>query len=51
MITAEQVEAEQELAALCGVLNSSYARLVAIVAQALADESWAIAGVHSRSTG
>lgn len=47
MITAEQVEAEQELALLCGVLNSSYARLVAIVAQALSDESWAIAGVRS----
>jgi len=47
MITAEQVQAEEELASLCGVLNSSYARLVAIVAQALADESWAIAGVRS----
>jgi hypothetical protein len=43
----EQIEAEQELACLCGVLNSSYARLVAIVAQALKDESWAIAGVRS----
>jgi hypothetical protein len=39
MITAEQVDAEQELASLCGVLNQSYARLVAIVAAALADES------------
>ena len=47
MITAEQVDAEQELASLCGVLNQSYARLVAIVAAALADESWAIAGVRS----
>jgi len=47
MITPAQIEAEQELASLCGVLNSSYARLVAIVAQALADESWAIAGVRS----
>jgi len=47
MITAEQVDAEQELASLCGVLNSSYARLVGIVAAALADESWAIAGVRS----
>jgi hypothetical protein len=47
MITTEQVEAEQELASLCGVLNQSYARLVAIVAQALEDESWAIAGVRS----
>ena len=34
MITAEQVDAKQELASLCGVLNASYARLVAIVAQA-----------------
>jgi len=47
MITTAQIEAEQELASLCGVLNSSYARLVAIVAQALSDESWAIAGVRS----
>jgi len=47
MITTGQIEAEQELASLCGVLNSSYARLVAIVAQALSDESWAIAGVRS----
>ena len=45
--TSAQIEAEQELASLCGVLNSSYARLVAIVAQALSDESWAIAGVSS----
>jgi len=47
MITAAQVEAEQELASLCGVLNASHARLVAIVAGALADESWAIGGVRS----
>jgi hypothetical protein len=47
MITAAQVDAEQELASLCGLLNASYARLVAIVAQSLQDESWAIAGVHS----
>lgn len=47
MITTEQVEADQELASLCGVLNQSYARLVAIVAQALEDESWAIAGVRT----
>jgi hypothetical protein len=47
MITTEQVEAEHELASLCGVLNQSYSRLVAIVAQALEDESWAIAGIRS----
>ena len=47
MNTATQVDAEQELASLCGLLNASYARLVAIVAAALADESWAIAGVRS----
>ncbi len=47
MITAEQVDAERELASLCGVLNQSYSRLVAIMAAALADESWAIAGVRS----
>src|SRR5476649_2093361 len=47
MITTGQIEAEQELASLCGVLNTSYARLVAIVAAALVDESWAIAGVRS----
>ena len=47
MITAEQVDAEQELASLCGVLNQSYARLVAIVDQALQDESWAVGGVRS----
>ena len=47
MITAEQVAAEQELASLCGVLNASYSRLVAIVADALLDESWAIAGIQS----
>jgi len=46
MTTEAQVDAEQELASLCGVLNASYARLVTIVA-ALADESWAIAGVRS----
>jgi hypothetical protein len=38
---------EQELASLCGVLNASYARLVAITAGVLADESWAVAGVRS----
>ena len=47
MITGAQVDTEQELASLCGVLNASYARLVTIVAEALADESWAIAGVRS----
>ena len=47
MTIAAQVDAEQELASLCGVLNASYARLVTIVAEALADESWAIAGVRS----
>jgi hypothetical protein len=47
MITTRQIEAEQELASLCGVFNSSHARLVAIVAQALSDESWTIAGVRS----
>ena len=30
MNTATQVDAEQELASLCGVLNASYARLVTI---------------------
>jgi hypothetical protein len=38
---------EQEVASLCGVLNASYARLVAITAGVLADESWAVAGVRS----
>jgi hypothetical protein len=47
MITAAQVDAEQELALLCGVVNASYARLVAIMAGSLVDESWAIAGVRS----
>ena len=47
MITDAQVDTEQELASLCGVLNQSYARLVTLVAQALVDESWAIAGVRS----
>jgi hypothetical protein len=47
MITAAELSLEHELAALCGVLNQSHARLVAIVAQALQDESWAIAGVRS----
>ena len=37
MTTEAQVDAEQELASLCGVLNASYARLVTIVAEALAD--------------
>ena len=32
---------------VCGVLNASYARLVAIVDQSLQDDSWAIAGVRS----
>jgi Domain of unknown function (DUF222)/HNH endonuclease len=41
------VDVERELALLCGVLNQSYARLVAVVAQALSNESWAIAGVRS----
>jgi hypothetical protein len=40
-------DVEQDLALLCGALNQSYARLVTIVAQALDDESWAIAGVRS----
>ena len=47
MIPAAQVDAEQELASLCGVLNSSHARLVEIVADALVDGSWAIGGVRS----
>src|SRR5450759_2272256 len=47
MNSPPQVDAQQELASLCGVLNASYARLVAIVADALVDESWAIAGVRS----
>jgi Domain of unknown function (DUF222)/HNH endonuclease len=47
MNSPPQVDAEAELASLCGVLNASYARLVAIVADALDDESWAIAGVRS----
>ena len=47
MITTAQVDVEQELASLCGVLNQSYARLVTIVSAALVDESWAIAGVRS----
>jgi len=47
MVTATEVDAEQELASLCGVLNASYARLVAIAAQALADESWAEGGIRS----
>ena len=51
MITAQQVDAarvdvEHQLASVCGVLNQSYARLVALVTQALADESWAIGGVR-----
>src|SRR6185436_20667292 len=40
-------DVEQELASLCGGLNASYARLVAIVAQALVDESWAGGGIRS----
>jgi len=47
MITAAQEDAEQELASLCGAVNASYARLVAIVAGSLVDESWAIAGIRS----
>jgi len=47
MVTAGQVDTEQELASLCGGLNASYARLVAIVAQALADQSWAGGGIRS----
>ena len=47
MDTATQVDVEQELAALCGVLNQAHARLVVIAAEALADESWAIAGIRS----
>ncbi|HYV77827.1 MAG TPA: DUF222 domain-containing protein, partial [Streptosporangiaceae bacterium] len=47
MVTAGQVDTEQELASLCGGLNTSYARLVAIAAQALADESWAGGGIRS----
>src|SRR6185295_10751306 len=47
MVTAGQVDTEQELASLCGGLNASYARLVAIAAQALADESWAGGGIRS----
>jgi hypothetical protein len=47
MVTAAEVDAEQELASLCGGLNASYARLVAVVAQALADESWAGGGIRS----
>jgi hypothetical protein len=43
----QQRDVEQELALLCGALNQSYARLVTIVAKALDDESWAIAGVRS----
>jgi hypothetical protein len=47
MDTATQVDVEQELATLCGVLNQTHGRLVVIVAEALADESWAIAGIRS----
>src|SRR4029079_4236866 len=47
MVTATAVDVEQELASLCGGLNASYARLVAIVAQALIDESWAEGGIRS----
>jgi hypothetical protein len=42
-----RVDAEQELADLCGVLNQSYARLVTVVADALSDESWAVGGIRS----
>jgi hypothetical protein len=47
MVTTADVDAEQELASLCGGLNTSYARLVAIVAGALAGESWAGGGIRS----
>src|SRR5665647_221062 len=47
MSTEEPVDVEQELASVCGVINASPSRLVTIVAQALTDESWAIAGVRS----
>jgi Domain of unknown function (DUF222)/HNH endonuclease len=47
MVTVAEVDVEQELASLCGVLNASYARLVAIVGQALVDESWAGGGIRS----
>ena len=47
MITEASVDVEQELASVCGVLNTSHSRLVTIVAEALTDESWAIAGVRS----
>src|SRR5665647_3337811 len=47
MSTEEPVDVEQELASVCGVLNASHSRLVTIVAEALTDESWAIAGVRS----
>ena len=47
MVTVAEVDAEQELASLCGGLNASYYRLVAIVAQGLADESWAGGGIRS----
>ena len=47
MVTEAPVDVEQELASVCGVLNASHSRLVTIVAQALTDESWAIAGVRS----
>jgi hypothetical protein len=47
MDTGTEAGPERELASLCGVPNQSYARLVAIVAEALDDESWAIAGVRS----
>jgi hypothetical protein len=47
MVPAAEVDVEQELASVCGELNQSYARLVALVSRALVDESWAIAGVRS----
>src|SRR5665811_1863203 len=47
MSTEAPAGLEQELASVCGVLNASYSRLVTIVAEALTDESWAIAGVRS----
>jgi hypothetical protein len=42
-----QVDAEQQLASLCGGLNTSYARLVTLAGQALTDESWAGGGIRS----
>jgi hypothetical protein len=46
-VTAPQMDVHEKLASVCGVLNASYAQLVTLVSQAIADESWAIAGVRS----